>query len=48
MDHYMYDLVYNPPLTTFLRRGRDNGAKIMNGYAMFAAQAELSWKIWNG
>ncbi|SDE07815.1 shikimate dehydrogenase family protein [Niabella drilacis] len=45
--HYLYDLVYNPPLTAFLSEGKDRGALIKNGYDMLVAQAELSWNIWN-
>jgi shikimate dehydrogenase len=46
--HFLYDLVYNPEETTFLRLGRLAGAKTMNGYAMLVQQAERSWEIWNG
>ncbi|WP_018631242.1 shikimate dehydrogenase family protein [Niabella aurantiaca] len=45
--HYLYDLVYNPPLTAFLKEGKDRGALIKNGYEMLVGQAELSWNIWN-
>lgn len=45
--HYLLDLVYNPPLTQFLDYGRQRGAHILNGEAMFRAQAEASWRIWN-
>lgn len=46
-SHYLLDLVYNPPLTQFLDYGRQRGAKIQNGWRMFTAQAEVSWRIWN-
>lgn len=46
-DHYLFDLVYNPPLTQFLDYGRQRGARILNGERMFRAQAEASWRIWN-
>ncbi|MBO9594864.1 MAG: shikimate dehydrogenase [Niabella sp.] len=45
--HYLYDLVYNPPLTAFLKEGQQKGAVIKNGYDMLVGQAELSWNIWN-
>ncbi len=45
--HYLYDLVYNPPLTQFLSFGQDRGAKICNGQAMLIGQAEAAWRIWN-
>jgi shikimate dehydrogenase len=46
-DHVLYDLVYNPPETEFLRLGRQKGARIMNGHEMLVLQAEKSWEIWN-
>lgn len=45
--HYLYDLVYNPPLTQFLARGEAQGATIKNGHDMLLIQAEENWKIWN-
>ncbi|GAB3027047.1 shikimate dehydrogenase [Niabella terrae] len=45
--HYLYDLVYNPAETLFLKRGAVQGAAVKNGYEMLAGQAELSWEIWN-
>jgi shikimate dehydrogenase len=44
--HFLYDLVYNPPLTRFLKEGQDRGAQIKNGHEMLVLQAEESWKIW--
>jgi len=46
-SHCLYDLVYNPPLTAFLKYGQERGATIKNGYDMLVGQAELSWQIWN-
>ncbi|MBN9380536.1 MAG: shikimate dehydrogenase [Chitinophagaceae bacterium] len=46
-EHYLFDLVYNPPLTLFLRQGKDRGAVVENGYDMLIGQAEESWRIWN-
>jgi len=45
--HYLYDLIYNPPETAFLKAGIKNGAHTKNGYEMLILQAEKSWKIWN-
>lgn len=45
--HLLYDLVYNPAETVFLKRGKEKGAVIKNGYEMLVGQAELSWNIWN-
>ena len=46
-SHFLFDLVYNPPLTQFLKRGKAQGAKISNGYPMLVGQAEKAWEIWN-
>ena len=46
-NHLLYDLIYNPEITTFLAKGRDKGADIKNGYEMLQLQAEESWDIWN-
>jgi shikimate dehydrogenase len=44
--HYVYDLVYNPEETEFLRKARSQGAAVKGGLEMLYAQAEESWKIW--
>lgn len=45
--HIIFDLVYNPEPTLFMRRCKERGAKVMGGSLMLAAQAEASWRIWN-
>lgn len=45
--HYLFDLVYNPPVTRFLAEGAKRGATTRNGSGMLAIQAEESWRIWN-
>ena len=45
--HLLYDLVYNPVETEFLKRGKARGAAIKNGLEMLHLQAEKSWEIWN-
>ncbi len=45
--NYLFDLIYNPEKTLFLKKGEEIGATIQNGYAMLVIQAEESWKIWN-
>ncbi|WP_428742275.1 shikimate dehydrogenase family protein [Tenacibaculum sp.] len=45
--HLLYDLIYNPSETTFLRKGKEKGAIIKNGLEMLELQAEKAWKIWN-
>jgi shikimate dehydrogenase len=46
-SHYLFDLVYNPPLTRFLQQGQEKGCIVQNGYEMLVIQAEENWKIWN-
>ncbi|MBO4451310.1 MAG: shikimate dehydrogenase [Bacteroidaceae bacterium] len=46
-DHLLFDLVYNPEETLFLRKGREQGAATKNGYEMLLRQAEAAWEIWN-
>lgn len=46
-NHYLFDLIYNPEKTTFLKLGEQMGAHIQNGLDMLIYQAEESWKIWN-
>jgi shikimate dehydrogenase len=46
-NNYLYDLVYNPEETTFMKKGKENGAYTLNGLPMLYAQAEKSWEIWN-
>ena len=45
-DHLLYDLIYNPAESQFLRKGKKRGAMIKNGLEMLEIQAEESWKIW--
>lgn len=45
--HLLYDLVYNPEETQFLRKGKAQGASTKNGYEMLIEQAEKAYKIWN-
>lgn len=46
-DHFLYDLIYNPAETQFLKKGSKQGATIQNGQLMLELQAERSWEIWN-
>lgn len=45
-NHYLYDLIYNPEETLFLKKGRDQGAITKNGYEMLILQAERNWELW--
>ncbi|MBS1641340.1 MAG: shikimate dehydrogenase [Bacteroidetes bacterium] len=46
-QYYLYDLVYNPTETKFLRLGKEKNCTTKNGYDMLVLQAEENWKIWN-
>lgn len=46
-DHVLYDLVYNPEETLFMKKGKAQGAKTKNGLEMLHLQALKSWEIWN-
>ncbi len=45
--HLLYDLIYNPSETLFLKKGKAKGAKTCNGLKMLELQAEKAWEIWN-
>tara|TARA_B100001057_G_C22619277_1_gene859804 strand:+ start:354 stop:941 length:588 start_codon:yes stop_codon:yes gene_type:complete len=45
--HILFDLIYNPLETLFLKEGKKRGAIISNGLKMLEYQAEKSWEIWN-
>lgn len=45
--HFCYDLVYNPEVTTFMKKAEERGAAVKNGLEMLHLQAEKSWEIWN-
>lgn len=45
--HLLYDLVYNPAETEFLKRGKMQGAAIKNGAEMLELQALAAWEMWN-
>ena len=47
-EHVLYDLVYNPIETLFMKKGLAAGATVSNGLRMLELQAEKSWEIWNG
>jgi len=46
-NHLLFDLIYNPIQTTFLKKGAKMDAKTINGLEMLKIQAEKSWEIWN-
>ena len=45
--HLLYDLLYNPDETLFLKKGKAQGATVKNGLEMLLLQAFASWEIWN-
>jgi shikimate dehydrogenase len=45
-SHTLFDLVYNPPITAFLKKGLDQQCRVENGQFMLEQQALASWKIW--
>jgi shikimate dehydrogenase len=46
-NHILFDLVYNPELTLFLRSGIERGCAVITGLKMLHSQAEKAWQIWN-
>ena len=44
----LYDLLYTPDETLFMRKGREQGATVKNGLEMLLLQAFASWEFWNG
>lgn len=45
--HLLFDLIYNPSVSKFLKKGREMGAKVKNGEQMLELQADKSWEIWS-
>jgi shikimate dehydrogenase len=45
-DHLLFDLIYNPRETEFLKMGRAKNARVSNGLKMLAYQAKKAWHIW--
>lgn len=46
-NHLLYDLLYNPDTTLFMKKGADRGAVTKNGLEMLLLQAFGAWDIWN-
>ena len=46
-SHILFDVVYNPAETIFLKKGREKGAIGLNGEDMLIGQAIAAWDIWN-
>lgn len=46
-NHLLYDLLYNPNVTLFMKKGEEHGAVTKNGLEMLLLQAFAAWEIWN-
>ena len=47
-QHYLYDIVYNPLQTAFLKKGLEVGVGgVHEGLEMLYGQADKAWEIWN-
>jgi shikimate dehydrogenase len=46
--HLLYDLLYNPDETLFMKKGKEQGATVKNGLEMLLLQAFASFEFWNG
>ncbi len=46
-NHLLYDLLYNPDETVFMKKGKEKGAAVKNGLEMLLLQAFAGWQIWN-
>jgi shikimate dehydrogenase len=45
-EHLLYDCIYNPEMTRFLRMGQKQGCRVKNGLEMLHIQADRAWEIW--
>jgi shikimate dehydrogenase len=45
-EHLLYDLLYNPNETLFMKNGEEHGATVKNGLEMLLLQAFASWDFW--
>lgn len=45
-EHLLYDLLYNPNVTLFMKKGEAQGATTKNGLEMLLLQAFAAWEIW--
>jgi shikimate dehydrogenase len=45
-NHLLYDLVYNPEETLFMKKGQEAKTAVTNGKRMLFLQADKAWEIW--
>ncbi|MEA4981896.1 MAG: shikimate dehydrogenase [Paludibacter sp.] len=46
-EHLLYDVIYKPDETLFMKKGKERGAVTVNGLEMLYGQAAAAWEIWN-
>lgn len=47
-DAFVYDLVYNPLQTQFMKQAAANGATAVNGLGMLVQQGAIAFELWTG
>src|SRR3989449_6547826 len=47
-SHFVFDLLYQPPITPLVRGARDRGAHAINGLSMLLFQGLAAFEIWTG
>jgi shikimate dehydrogenase len=47
-EQIVFDLIYNPTKTKFLRMAEEQGAKVVGGMTMLISQAAKSFQLWTG
>ena len=45
--HLLYEMLYNPNVTLFMKKGEEQGAVTKNGLEMLLLQAFAAWEIWH-
>jgi shikimate dehydrogenase len=45
--HLLFDVIYNPAETLFMKKGKEKRATVINGEPMLIGQALVAWSIWN-
>lgn len=45
--HVVFDTIYNPETTLFMKLASEKGAKVKSGLDMLIGQAIAAWNIWN-
>ena len=45
-EHLCYDLIYNPDVTLFMKKAKEQGSIVKNGLEMLLLQAFAAWEIW--